>query len=117
MSSLFGISSSCVRRAWWGAPFGVEHSLSLKRVFSSHRARGTAQCPSLPPPIINMRRFADPLRALLLAKRFIDRWALIGKELRAALGNVQTVFQTNSELAVDDNRRFVAKAHAGLDRR
>ena len=68
-------------------------------------------------PITNMRRFDDSFRALFLAKRLIDRWALIGEELRTVLGNVQTVFQTNSELAVDDNCGLVAKAHAGLDRR
>src|SRR5229473_3043058 len=50
-------------------------------------------------------------------ERLINRWALVREKLRTILSNIQTVFQANSELAIDDNCRFVAKAHARLDRR
>src|SRR6267142_342628 len=53
---------------------------------------------------------------LPLTKRLINRRALIGEKLRPVRGNVQTIFQTNSKLAIDHDRRFVAKAHARLNR-
>ena len=49
-------------------------------------------------------------------KRLIDRRALIGEELWPVRGNVQTIFQTDSELAIDYDRWFVAKTHARLNR-
>src|SRR4029077_5091890 len=50
-----------------------------------------------------------------LAKRLVYRRALIGEKLRTSAGNVETVFQTNAELAIDYDRWFVAKAHTRLD--
>src|SRR6266446_1247543 len=49
-------------------------------------------------------------------KRFIDRWTLFGKEFRAVLSDVKTVFQANAEFTIDRDRRFVAEAHAWLNR-
>src|SRR5260221_7450823 len=50
-------------------------------------------------------------------ERLINRRVLIREEPRAILSNVQTVFQANSDLAINNNRRFVAKAHARLNGR
>src|SRR3954469_13195748 len=46
----------------------------------------------------------------------IDRRTLLGEEFWSLLSYIQTVFQTNSELAIDHDRWFVAKAHARLNR-
>src|SRR5260370_6074816 len=50
-------------------------------------------------------------------ERLVNRRALIGEKLWPVRGDVQTIFQTNSELAVNDDRWFVAKTHARLNRR
>src|SRR5712691_11905137 len=50
------------------------------------------------------------------SKRLIDRGTLIRKELWTRFSDVQAVLQTNSELAIDDNRGLIAEAHAWLDR-
>jgi hypothetical protein len=49
------------------------------------------------------------------AKRLINRRALLGEELRSTLSNVETVFEADAELAIDNDCRFVAKAHTGLN--
>src|SRR5439155_10613297 len=49
-------------------------------------------------------------------ERLIDRWTLFGKKLRAVLSDVKTIFQTNSKLTIDRDRRFVAETHARLNR-
>src|SRR6185436_18997619 len=49
--------------------------------------------------------------------RLLDRLRLRREELRPALGDVQAVLETNSELAVDRDHRLVAEAHARLDLR
>src|SRR5207244_6126387 len=49
--------------------------------------------------------------------RLVKRRALAGKKLWTAVSDVKTVFQTDAELAIDHDRRFVAKAHARLNRR
>ena len=54
---------------------------------------------------------------LVLAKGFIDRRTLIREKPGTILSYVQTVFQTNSKLAINHDRRFVAKAHSRLNRR
>src|SRR5260370_27282842 len=51
------------------------------------------------------------------SKRIVNRRTLMREKLRTVLSDVKTVFQANSKLAVDHDRWFVAKAHAGLNRR
>src|SRR5205823_3385064 len=51
------------------------------------------------------------------AKRLVDRRALLSEKLWTIFGNVQTIFQANSKLTIDCNRRFIAEAHAWLNRR
>src|SRR5262245_28326221 len=50
-------------------------------------------------------------------ERAIDRRTRLGEEFRAALGDVGAVLQADAELAVDRDHRFVAEAHARLQRR
>src|ERR1039457_1439005 len=52
-----------------------------------------------------------------LSKRLIDRRALLRKHARTFLGDVHAIFQTDTELAVDGDGRFVAEAHPRLDLR
>src|SRR5436190_6696043 len=47
----------------------------------------------------------------------VDGRTWLGEKLRSALGDVQTVFKSNTELAVNGDHRLVTKAHAGLQRR
>src|SRR6266487_574162 len=47
----------------------------------------------------------------------VDGRTWLSEKLRAVLGDVQTVFESNTELAVDGDHRLVAEAHAGLQRR
>src|SRR5581483_5991444 len=49
------------------------------------------------------------------AEGLINRGALRGEHLRAAFGDVEAVFQTDTEFAVDGDHRLVAEAHSGLD--
>src|SRR6185437_1817279 len=49
-------------------------------------------------------------------ERLVDRGTLVSEKLRAFVSDVQTVFKSNSELAIDDDGGFIAKAHAGLNR-
>src|SRR6187401_2326368 len=47
-----------------------------------------------------------------LSERLIDRDALLRKEMRTVLVEVDAVFETNAELAGNRNHRLVAEAHA-----
>src|SRR5437660_687112 len=39
----------------------------------------------------------------------------MSEEFRTLISDVEAVFETNAELAVDDDRRLVAEAHPGLN--
>src|SRR5262245_51772087 len=51
------------------------------------------------------------------SNRLLYRLTLLGKKLRPAVGDVQTILEPNTELAVAHDRRFVTEAHSGLNRR
>src|SRR5689334_17018487 len=50
-----------------------------------------------------------------LSKGLIDGRALFGKHARAVFGDVETVFEANTKLAVDDDGGLIAETHARLD--
>src|SRR5215212_10354917 len=52
-----------------------------------------------------------------MLKGFVDRGALLREKLWTILSDVQAVFQTNSKLTVDHDRRFITETHARLNRR
>ena len=47
--------------------------------------------------------------------RLFDRRTLWREHLRPCVGDVQTVLETNPELAIDHDRRLVAEAHSRLN--
>src|SRR5215207_6638657 len=51
------------------------------------------------------------------AERLVDRHTLRREEAGALLGDVETVFQADAELAIDGDHRLVAEAHSRRDRR
>ena len=76
-------------------------------------------CRGLPHIVVPDRRQTDSLSYGMftkLSKRFVNRLTLLSEKLWTALGNVQTIFQPDTKLTIDHNRRFVAKAHARLYR-
>src|SRR5438876_9622313 len=47
----------------------------------------------------------------------VDGRTWLGEKLRSGLRNIEAVFESDAELTVDRDHRFVAEAHAGLQRR
>src|SRR5262245_25721707 len=58
----------------------------------------------------------DPPDLPSLRERPVDRGTRLREELRAIVGDVQTVLEADAELAVDRDHRLVAEAHAGRER-
>src|SRR5437763_9355720 len=57
-------------------------------------------------------------RSLIMSGEWtIDGRTWLGKKLRAALGDVETVLEPDPEFAIDGDHRLVAEAHARLERR
>src|SRR5262245_25149065 len=48
------------------------------------------------------------------AERLIDRNALFAKQFGSFFSNVETIFQSNAELAINRDHRFVAETHTRL---
>src|SRR5919197_725067 len=57
------------------------------------------------------------LTSLPSSEWFLNRRTLLRKKFWTVRRDVKTIFQTHAKFAVDHDRRFVAKAHARLNRR
>src|SRR5882672_10087715 len=56
-------------------------------------------------------------RSLIMSGEWtIDGRTWLGKKLRTVLSDIETVLEPDPEFAVDGDHRFVAEAHAGLER-
>src|SRR5215510_14600803 len=51
----------------------------------------------------------------LSAEGLVDRRALFGEHLRTVIGDVQAIFQSNAELAINHDHGLVAETHSGLE--
>src|ERR1039457_2768426 len=121
----YGLSSSCHTRI--SSPTLISSRARISSNPGSTHA-GSPVCVNTTAKLRSLRPQRMPARyvsaetsvvccGMGLSKRLIDRRALLRKHARAFLGDVHAIFQTDTELAVDGNSRFVAEAHPRLDLR